>query len=276
MPPARVRPRPAPSGYVEAAADVDHHLVRPARIGMPSGLRHKVPLDKQERCHVPRALGKDGMHQALDDGVRPRLVELYNAHRVREGVPCPEQPAELFPVLLEEPAQDGDVALLGHSFDRPAALKAAAGRPDLGLCQGDRPAEALDRPNDRAPRPRLPVQVELEYEPDELLEHGHGLHDHRHPGQLVAGADVGLDHDQPYERAEHALREQLGRERIPSLPVPHRSATHDYYLRSLYPARAGAAPCPALNRPPCRPAACRYTARRRRSAAGLPRPRPSP
>ena len=91
VPHARLHPLLfAPRG-AGAAAQLDDPFVRPAR-GCPAArLRHDVPLDEEERHHVLRARREDGMHQALDDGESPGLVELYNADRVRERVPLPEQ-----------------------------------------------------------------------------------------------------------------------------------------------------------------------------------------
>ena len=144
VPRAGVHPCAQLSGYVEAAAHAEHPLVRPARIGVPSDKRHGAALDEQERGHVPRAPGKDGAYDVPDYGVRPGLVEPYDAHGVREGMPCPEQPSEPPSMRPEEPAQDGYAAPLGHFHDRLGALKGAGRRLDPGLCQGDRPAEAPD------------------------------------------------------------------------------------------------------------------------------------
>ncbi len=90
VPPARLHPLLLAPRGAGTPAQIDDPLVPPARGRPASRLRHDVPLD-EERHHVQRERREDGVHQALDDGERPGLVKLYNAHRVRERVPLPEQ-----------------------------------------------------------------------------------------------------------------------------------------------------------------------------------------
>ena len=219
---AGVHPRsPAPL-VAQQVAYGDRRFVRRARIGAPAGRGHGPPLDQQVCHHVLRARLEDRMHEHLDCLVQGGLVELHNAHRVRERVPCAEQQVEPVPVPFEKLRQRLCAAHLGHLLDRRGALKAAVGRKVRGRAQGHCGVEALDGLDDERSQPAgLFVHLELEHETKKLLQDRHGLRGHADPGQLVPGPDVGLDHAHPDEHAEHALRDQGARERIPALSSGH-------------------------------------------------------
>ena len=219
---AGVHPRsPAPL-VAQQVAYADRRFVRRARIGAPAGRGHGPTLDQQVCHHVPRARLEDRMHEHLDCLVQGGLVELHNAHRVRERVPCTEQQVEPVPVPFKKLRQRPYAAHLGHPLDRRGALKAAVGRKARGRAHGHGGVEALDGLDDeRSPPAGLFVHLELEHESEKLLQDRHGLRGHADPGQLVPGPDVGLDHAHPDEHAEHALRDQGARERVPALSSGH-------------------------------------------------------